>query len=754
VDRTRDFVNDNNHAALPDGSLLAAVDLGSNSFHLMIARIEHGEIRPTQALSEKVQLAAGLSGNMLQADAMDRGLDCLSRFAQLLQSVEPERIRVVGTSALRRARNRREFTEAARRILGSPVEVIYGREEARLVYLGVAHTLADDSQSRLVVDIGGGSTEFAIGERFEPRNVESLQLGCVTYSRECFDDGVLSKRNYNHAYKRACVEVSHIRKTFRSKHWVEAIGSSGTLQAIEGIIRTQGWDSAITRRGLQRMRKALLRFKRFEDIELEGLNATRRSVIAAGLAITEAVFDVLEIEEMRSSQGALREGVIYDLVGRLRHEDVRERSINALLQRYHADEDTAQLVARRARMLYEATRKPWELAASDGELLAWAAMTHEIGQAISHKHFHRHGAYLLRNSDLPGFAQQEQEDLATLVAGQRGKLRPELFAEVDKSDLPRLQRMTALLRLAALFKYVEQLEQLPDFTIKASAKTLRMLFPPDWLSQHPLTAQELDEQKAVLQTAGHTPADRLSPASASGQLLQRLTQLFSARSRKSVPSKRRMTESARISRSSTPRVRCPTRRVWPLISTVDCPAALKSWRRYISVGTRSRNCFDCCASSGTGCGARPSLSAALRTSRSTVSRSTTSSTIPLGGAVTAGVDVASSSRSAAGVAATATGSSVTAPGGDAVPDESAEVYNACTSALGSAGANPDSGAAGPAPTGGTVAMSAVPRGGGMRAAVPVPAAGCGPAGLLRGSATGAVSGAVAGDAGDGSPRSR
>ena len=496
-------MNDSNHAGLPDGSLLAAVDLGSNSFHLIIARIEHGEIRPTQALSEKVQLAAGLQGNTLQLDAIERGLDCLGRFAQLLQSVEPERIRVVGTNALRRARNRRDFTEPARRILGAPVEVIYGREEARLVYLGVAHTLADDAQARLVVDIGGGSTEFAIGERFEPRKLESLQLGCVTYSRECFDNGVLNKRNYNRAYERACVEVSHIRKAFRSKHWVEAVGSSGTLQAIEGIIRSQDWDeTTITRKGLQRMRKAILRFERFEDIEIEGLSATRRSVIAAGLAITEAIFDVLEIEEMRSSQGALREGVIYDLVGRLRHEDVRERSIHALVKRYHADEDTAQLVARRARMLCEATRKAWNLTASDSELLVWAATAHEIGKAISHKHFHRHGAYLLRNSDLPGFALQEQEDLATLVAGQRGKLRPELFAEVNKEELPRLQRMTALLRLAALFKYVEQLEQLPDFTIEASAKTLRMVFPRDWLTQHPLTAQELDSQKHFFKELG------------------------------------------------------------------------------------------------------------------------------------------------------------------------------------------------------------------------------------------------------------
>jgi len=486
---------ENNRESLTDGSLLAAVDLGSNSFHLIIARIEHGEIRPTQALSEKVQLAAGLEDGVLSDTAIERGLECLRRFAQLLQSVEPERIRVVGTNALRRARNRRDFTKHARRILGAPVEVIYGREEARLVYLGVAHTLADDSQSRLVVDIGGGSTEFAIGERFEPVAMESLQMGCVSYSRDYFDNGRLSKRNYNRAYEKACIEVTHIRKDFSARHWVEAVGSSGTLQAIEGILVAQDWsEGPITRKGLQRMRKALLRFERFEDIELDGLSSNRRSVIAAGLAITEAIFDVLDIEEMRSSRGALREGVVYDLVGRLEHEDVRERSILALMQRYHVEEDTAQVVARRARMLFTATHKSWKLSSIDGELLGRAALSHEIGKAISHKHYHRHGSYLLQNSDLPGFSQQEQEDMAVIVAGQQGKIRPELFTDVEAESLPRLQRLVALLRLAATFKYVEQLEQLPDFTINATGRSITLTFPEDWLAQHPLTWQELQQQ--------------------------------------------------------------------------------------------------------------------------------------------------------------------------------------------------------------------------------------------------------------------
>jgi exopolyphosphatase/guanosine-5'-triphosphate,3'-diphosphate pyrophosphatase len=381
--------------------------------------------------------------------------------------------------------------------------VIYGREEARLVYLGVAHTLADDAQSRLVVDIGGGSTEFVIGERFEPRKLESLQMGCVSYSRKFFPDGRLSKSNYTAAYDRARMEVSHIRKAFRSKHWVEAVGSSGTLKAIEGIITAQEWeDGKITRKGLQRMRKAVLRFDHMDDIELIGLNSARQSVIAAGLAIAEAVFEVLEVEEMRSSPGALREGVIYDLVGRLRHEDVRERTVSALVQRYHAEEETAELVARRARMLYDATRKKWDLNTYDGDLLLRAARAHEIGKAISQKHYHRHGAYLLRNSDLPGFSQGEQEDMATLVAGQRGKVRQDLFGELQGSDLQRMQQLVALIRLAAMFKYVELLEQLPDFTISAEADSLCLEFPEDWLAQHPLTHQELLEQEGAFGRLG------------------------------------------------------------------------------------------------------------------------------------------------------------------------------------------------------------------------------------------------------------
>jgi len=488
---------------LPDGSQLAAIDLGSNSFHLIIARTEHGEMRPVEVLSEKVQLGAGLVKGRLSQEAIDRGLECLTRFAQLLGSVETERVRVVGTNALRVAKNRRDFTRPARRILGTKVDVIYGREEARLVYLGVAHTLADDAQSRLVIDIGGGSTEFIIGERFEPRQLESLQMGCVSYSRNCFAKGRIDGDSYRRAYDRARLEISHIRYRYKSEHWEECIGSSGTLQAIETLLTLNGWgEGGIDRKGLAKLEKKLLKFKRFDDIKLEGLSDQRRNVIVAGVAIASALFDVLGIERMRTSKGALREGVIYDLMGRLGHEDVRERSINAITQRYSVDTNTADIVERRARVFFAATRKCWQLDKSDWDLLRWAARSHEIGMAISHKHFNRHSAYLLRNADMPGFSQEEQEQMAILTEGHRGKLKEELLAEIPDLDRPRMLRLLTIIRLATSFKYVEVLEQLPDFTIEATEQTLTLGFPEAWLAQHPLTAQEIEREQRVLAKLG------------------------------------------------------------------------------------------------------------------------------------------------------------------------------------------------------------------------------------------------------------
>ncbi len=488
---------------IPDGAILAAIDLGSNSFHLIVARVEHDEMRPVETLAEKVQLGAGLKNGVLDKAAIRRGIDCLSRFKQVLDSVSPYRTRIVGTNALRQARNRRDFTSAAEALLGVPIDVIYGREEARLVYLGVAHTLADDEHSRLVVDIGGGSTEFIVGQRFEPQKLESLQMGCVSYTRQFFKRGRITSKRYRRAYDAARLEVSHIRHRFSASQWEDCVGSSGTLQAIEAIIQDFGWsEGGINRSGLACLEKALLTFDHIDKIAIEGLSETRRNVILAGVAITAGIFDELGIKLMRPSRGALREGVIYDLLGRLSHEDVRERTINALMQRYSADAQIAETVEERADNLFDAVAGPWELDNSDRDLLRWAARTHEIGMAISHKHYNRHGAYLLRNADLPGFSQDEQETLALLVWCHRRKLPMEDLEEMPASDLQRVSRLVAILRLACAFKYVEQLEELPKVRVSAKVRGLKLQFPADWLQQHPLTSYELREEKAQLRKLG------------------------------------------------------------------------------------------------------------------------------------------------------------------------------------------------------------------------------------------------------------
>lgn len=490
---------------IPEGAVLAAIDLGSNSFHLIIARVEHNEVRTIDTLAEKVQLGAGLKDNKLDSDAITRGLDCLSRFKQVLDSVAPYRIRIVGTNALRQARNRRAFTRPAEELLGVPVNVIYGREEARLVYLGVAHSLADDEQSRLVVDIGGGSTEFIVGQRFEPITLDSLQLGCVSYTRMFLPDGLITRKAYKRMYAAARLEVSHIRHTYNADHWEDCVGSSGTLQAIELILQHFGWSElGITRNGLACLEKALLSFKHIDDIDIESLNESRRNVILAGVAITTAIFDELKIELMRCSRGALREGVIYDLLGRLSHEDVRERTINALMQRYNADTSMAEIVERRARTLYWATRKDWKLDSSDWKLLRWAARTHEIGMAIARKQFNRHGAYVLRNADLPGFALHEQDTLALLVQSHRAKIPLEELEDLTLRDQARLVRMITLMRLANVFKYVDQLAFLPEFRVQAKDDRLKLQFPENWLEEHPLTQQELSEERVQLKRAGVT----------------------------------------------------------------------------------------------------------------------------------------------------------------------------------------------------------------------------------------------------------
>ncbi|MAT52676.1 MAG: exopolyphosphatase [Porticoccaceae bacterium] len=490
---------------LPAAPLVAAIDLGSNSFHMMVARIEHGEMRPVERLAEPVQLASGMRNGALCDDAIARGLECLARFRQALDTLKPGRVRIVGTNALRVARNGRHFRTVAEKVVGHPVEVISGREEARLVYLGVAHTLADDD-ARLVVDIGGGSTEFIIGERFEPRLMESLHMGCVSYGDRFFGDGKITDKAFEQAYLAAYREVLNIRTAYKRHGWSNVVGSSGTLRSLESVIRAQGWSEAgITGDNLKKLRKQLGKYRSVKELcALAGLSDRRRNVFASGLAISCAFFDALGIEHMSTSSGALREGLIYDLMGRHSHEDVRERSVTAMMQRYGVDEAAARQVEETARYLFVCARESWGLADEDQDLLVWAARLHEVGLAIAHSQFHKHGQYLVERSDLPGFSTTEQIEIGLLVRGHRQKFPQKEFAFKANGLRETLERLCILLRLAVMFKFVIPVDGSPSYHLQVAGRGVSLNVPGSWLQEHPLTQFALQSEQAYLARAGYT----------------------------------------------------------------------------------------------------------------------------------------------------------------------------------------------------------------------------------------------------------
>lgn len=488
-----------NAPASPD--VLAAIDMGSNSFHMVIAQLVHGEIRTLEKMGEKVQLGAGLDpNNVLTEDAQERALACLARFAQRLRGIPTEAVQIVGTNALRVARNAQQFMARAEEVLGYPVEVIAGHEEARLIYLGASHTLADDMGRRLVIDIGGGSTEFIIGERFEPQELESLHMGCVSFRNRYFPDDKITRRQMDIAITHAEQELQNIRQRYRSVGWQSAVGSSGSVKSISRVLANlKITDGTITRAGMQELRKRLIDMGKAETLGELGVRSDRQSIFPAGFAILMGAFQSLGIEEMEFTDGALREGLLYDLVGRIRHEDVRERTISALQERYHIDRIHGAAVEATAVAIWQQVAEPWGLQApGDEDLLRWACRLHEVGLTISRSQYHKHGAYLLRYSDLPGFSQQVQRDLATLVRGHRRKFLPIIFEDLDAEDRVRLRYLCIVLRMAVLIQHPRNLEPPPDFRLRASDNKLVIEFAEGWIDDRPLTVADLDNERDYL----------------------------------------------------------------------------------------------------------------------------------------------------------------------------------------------------------------------------------------------------------------
>lgn len=444
--------------------LLGAIDLGSNSFHLAIARLDHGEVRRIASISEKVQLGAGLDeNNILSEEAIQRGLDCLERFVQHTSAVSPNRLRIVATNALRKAVNAGEFIRRANAFLPKPIEVIAGREEARLIYLGVSHSNAS-TDKRLVIDIGGGSTEFIIGQGFEPIEMESLQMGCVSFTRKFFADGKISEKAFDNAMTATATELLSIAKRYKKTGWDNAIASSGTAKACKLVLEELGFaKEVITLDGMAKLKKHLIKLGNIDKIEFEGVKAHRQAVFPAGFAELYAIMQTLGIEELYYSDGALREGVMYDMLGRLGNEDVRDRSVSALAERYSVDLKQAGRVMATCGRLFDAVRDVLGFDDEDKDLLRRASNLHEIGLAVGHSNYQRHSAYLLEFSDMAGFAQVGQASMAQIALNHRRKLKSENLEIAENLGGRKLAYLCLILRLAVIANQSRTIKSAPIY---------------------------------------------------------------------------------------------------------------------------------------------------------------------------------------------------------------------------------------------------------------------------------------------------
>jgi len=485
----------------------AAIDLGSNSFHMIVVQIQEQDIHVVDRLRVMVRLSSGLDeSKRLNEQAQATALDCLQQFGERLTEIPKSNIRAVGTNTLRIATNAAEFLQKAEQCLGHSIEIISGMEEARLIYLGVAYNLPKVQEHRLVIDIGGGSTEVIIGEGIEPMCMESLYMGCVSSTNNYFMNGSITSKAMKKAEIAARVELEPIEGLYRDVGWSQVLGASGTIKAVSQVVSQAGWcDHGVSYSALKKLVKYLIEVKHIDNIKLKGLSADRAPVFVGGVAILLGLFRALNIKHLDVSEGAVREGVIYDLLGRVHHEDVRHQSVKSLAQRFHVNEAQTARVVGTAAYCMEQVKKDWALDDEvASEWLEWASRLYEIGLSIAHAQYHKHGAYIVSNADLSGFSQQEQALLAALVQSHRGKFAKTLFKQLPADWVQMAQQLAIILRLSVLLHRSRSPEALPAFELKVIDTALTIQFPPGWLDNKALTAADLEQEAAYLSAAGVT----------------------------------------------------------------------------------------------------------------------------------------------------------------------------------------------------------------------------------------------------------
>jgi exopolyphosphatase/guanosine-5'-triphosphate,3'-diphosphate pyrophosphatase len=484
---------------------VAAVDLGSNSFHMIICSLKDGKLQVIDRLKEMVRLAAGLDHNRnLDQPTQERALACLERFGQRISNFPPHSVSIVGTNTLRLAKNSIQFINKAEKALGHPIHVISGIEEARLIYQGVAHSLASaGNKNRFVMDIGGSSTEYIIGQQDIAHTKESLNMGCVTVSQNFFKRGEISKKAFKKASLFVEQQLEPFQRKFNRSHWDEAIGASGSLKTISNVLQTSGWsDNGITMEGLELLVAHLLKLTHYDQFLFPALSIERRPVFIGAVIIVYATFKTLNIEQMTVSDGALREGLIYDLVGRIYNHDIRSETSKMIAKRYHSDQNHAEKVKETIRyMVAQLQEVPcFQDNSISLQFLEWAADLHEIGFEIAHSHFHKHSAYIIENGDLAGFSRQDQLVLSKLVRRQRKKITQEHFADLPPPWSQDALLIAVVFRLAALL-HRNRHSPRPDFSVKIEDNTIQLKFPEQWLDQSPLTQADLEQEKYYLKDA-------------------------------------------------------------------------------------------------------------------------------------------------------------------------------------------------------------------------------------------------------------
>ena len=484
--------------------LVAAVDLGSNSFHLMVAEMQGSEIRVIDRLREMLRFGSGLDAQgCITALASRRALACLRRFGQRLQTLKAGQVRVVGTNTLRKARNAKEFLRRAEVALGHPIEIISGVEEARLIYQGVTSVLPTGEERRLVVDIGGGSTELIIGRGSQPRVMESLFMGCVSMTDAYFPKPLVTRRSFHEALLHARQQLEPVQAELRRQGWQRAIGSSGTIHGIENVCRTLGWQrEGISLECLYYLAERLIDLRRLDHSSVPGLTEERIPIFAGGLAVLTAVFEALDLQHMEVSSRALREGVLQDMAGRLKGQDARMEAVEHLAMRYTVDIRQVKRVATTAMQIFNAVAKAWRLDDDCRRLLSWAAWLHECGLAVAHSGYHKHGAYIVAHTDMAGFSRQEQNLLAALVRLHRRKFAVSVLEVLDDKWQRNLRRLAVILRLAVLLHRGRDDRNVPKLKARARGSFLQVKISHGWIEKFPLTHADLIEEKQLIRSSG------------------------------------------------------------------------------------------------------------------------------------------------------------------------------------------------------------------------------------------------------------